>query len=58
MHGKILFRSSRLEFIKNAPLITDKRIATALEILTIMAAAANMTDEKLFALIVLMIGNL
>jgi predicted ATPase/DNA-binding CsgD family transcriptional regulator len=58
LHGKILFRSSRLEFIKNAPLITDKRIATALEILTIMAAAANMTDEKLFALIVLKIGNL
>lgn len=57
-YGKILFRSSRLESIKNAPLITDKRLTNALEILTIMAASANLTDEKLFALIVLKIGNL
>jgi len=56
--GSILFRNSRLESIKNAPIITNKRLMNALEILTIMAASANLTDEKLFTLIVLKIGNL
>jgi len=58
LYGQILFRNSRLESIKNAPIITDIRVTNALEILTIMAASANMMDEKLFELIVLKIGNL
>lgn len=58
LYGKILFRSSRLESIKNAPIVTDKSIANVLEILTIMAASANFIDEYLFILIVLKIGNL
>jgi predicted ATPase len=58
LYGKLLFRSSRLESIRNAPIVTDKRVTNALEILTMMAASANMIDEKLFALIVLKIGNL
>ncbi|HHT62155.1 MAG: hypothetical protein ACOX4H_04520 [Bacillota bacterium] len=58
LHGEILFRSSRLEAIKNAPIVTDKRVTNALEILTIMVASANMKDKDLFVLIVLKIGNL
>jgi len=58
LYGEILFRNSRLESIKNAPIITDIRVTNALEILTIMAASANMMDDKLFELIVLKIGNL
>ncbi|NMA13823.1 MAG: AAA family ATPase, partial [Clostridia bacterium] len=58
LYGKVLFRSSRLETIKNAPIVTDKRVTNALEILTIMVASANMKDKNLFVLIVLKIGNL
>jgi predicted ATPase len=58
LYGRVLFRSGRLELIKNAPTITDKRLANALEILSIMAASANLLDGKLFILIVLKIGNL
>ncbi|MTI81358.1 MAG: hypothetical protein FH758_10840 [Firmicutes bacterium] len=58
LYGKFLYRSSRLESIKNAPIINDKGIIDALEILTIMAASASLTDEKLFPLIVLKISNL
>ncbi len=58
LSGKFLFRSNRLQAIKNAPIINDKRIVDALEILNIMAASANLTDEDLFALIVLKISNL
>ncbi len=58
LYGKFLFRSSRLETIKNAPIITDERLTNVMEILTIMVASANLKDEKLFALIVLKIGNL
>jgi predicted ATPase len=58
LYGMILFRNSRLEAIKNAPIVTDKRLTNTLEILNIMVASAYMTDENLFALIVLKIGNL
>jgi predicted ATPase len=47
-----------LKAIKNAPIVTDKRVTNALEILTIMVASANMKDKNLFVLIVLKIGNL
>ena len=57
-YGMVLFRNSRLEAIKNAPIVTDKRLTRMLEILNIMVASAYMTDENLFALIVLKIGNL
>lgn len=56
--GMVLFRNSRLEGIKNAPIVTDKRLTSVLEILNIMVASAYLTDENLFALIVLKIGNL
>ncbi|HHW91340.1 MAG TPA: hypothetical protein GX735_01425, partial [Firmicutes bacterium] len=58
LYGMVLFRNSRLEAIKNAPLVTDKRLTNTLEILNIMVASAYMTDENLFALIVLKIGNI
>jgi histidine kinase len=58
LYGMVLFRSSRLEYIKNAPIVADKRVTSTLEILNIMVASAYMTDESLFALIVLKIGNL
>jgi predicted ATPase len=58
LHGSFLFRNSRLEAIKNAPPITGERLADALEVLTIMAASANLIDKNLFSLIVLKIGNL
>ncbi len=56
--GMFLFRDSRLIFIRNAPLVTDKRIVSALEILMIMAASANLTDNNLFILLMLKIGNI
>jgi len=56
--GKILFRNSRLESIKNAPILNNKNIIEAMEILTIMAPSANLTDENLFALIVLKTSNI
>lgn len=57
-YGKILFRNSRLEVIKNAPILSDKRIIDIQEILTIMAPIANIIDKNLFTLIVLKLSNL
>lgn len=57
-YGKILFRNSRLEGIKNAPILSDKRIIDIQEILTIMAPIANIIDKNLFTLIVLKLSNL
>lgn len=57
LRGQFLFRRSRLEAIKDAPLLADTKLMQAMEILTVMAASANLLDEELFNLIVLKIGN-
>ncbi len=58
LHGKLLFRDSRLRFLENAPIVTEQRIVDALEILTIMIASANLSDDTLFALFMVKMGNI
>jgi len=48
---RALYTRRSIEGIRNAPVITDKRILTILRVLTIMFPGANRIDEKLFTMI-------
>lgn len=58
LESMLLFRDNRLQLIKNAPLLNDKRTMKILELMYIMAPVANMTNEELFALLILKSTNL
>lgn len=56
--GKLLFSNKKIEKLKNAPVIKDKRLMIILETLTNMIPAANIIDDKIFELILIKIGIL
>ncbi|WP_066495609.1 AAA family ATPase [Abyssisolibacter fermentans] len=56
--GKLLFSNNKIEKLKNAPMIKDKRLMIILETLTKMIPAANIVNDKIFGLTLMKIGIL
>ena len=56
--SRMLYSRKKIEGIKDAPVITDYRLLTILEVLVIMFPAANRLDLKLFTLVTLKLAIL